>query len=46
MVKKDTPGGENLPNHDVEQDDSGNNAAFDVIIDGEGEHHGDDEDLF
>jgi hypothetical protein len=36
----------NSPNHDVEQNDSGNNAAFDVVIDGEGEHHGYNEDLF
>lgn len=36
---------ENIPNHDVEQNDGGNNATFDVVIDGEGEDHRNNEDL-
>lgn len=37
--------GLNSPDHDVERNDGGNDAAFDVIIDGKGEDHRDDENL-
>lgn len=38
-------GPQHLPDHDIKQNNSGNDAAFNVVVDGEGEYHRDDEDL-
>ena len=37
--------GLNSPDHDVEQNDGSNNAAFDVVMNGEGKDHRYDENL-
>lgn len=35
----------NLPNNDVEKNDSGDDAAFDVIVNTKAQSHGDEEHL-